>query len=32
MDYRQYSTLLDVPQSIPDPRQAHGEQLEWTFI
>lgn len=32
MDQPQYSTLLDVPQHVPDPHQTRGKQLGWTFI
>lgn len=32
MDQIQYSTLLSVLEDVPDPRQARGKQLEWSFI
>lgn len=32
MDHRQYSSLFDALQNIPDPRQARGKQWEWPFI
>ncbi len=32
MDQLEYSTVMQVLSTVPDPRQARGKQLEWTFI
>lgn len=32
MDQTQYTNLLDGVHAIPDPRQARGKQLEWSFL
>ena len=32
MDQPQYSSLLNVFATVPDPRKARGKQLEWVFI
>ncbi len=32
MDQPQYSNLLAGVHAVPDPRQARGKQLEWTFL
>ena len=32
MDQPQYSSLMGLLAAVPDPRQARGKQLEWSFI
>ncbi len=32
MDHVQYSSLVEALAAVPDPRQARGKQLEWSFI
>ena len=32
MDHPQYSKLLPILATIPDPRKPRGKQLEWRFI
>lgn len=32
MDQRQYATLVDVFQGIPDPRKARGKRYPWVFL
>lgn len=32
MDEHEFSTLLEALMRVPDPRHAHGKQLEWTMI
>lgn len=32
MDQQQYSTLVDVFQSVPDPRKARGKRYPWLFL
>lgn len=32
MDQLQYSSLMALLAHVPDPRQARGKQLEWSFI
>ena len=32
MDQPQYSKLMPVLETLPDPRKARGKQLEWRFI
>jgi len=32
MDKAQYSTLVEVLNDLPDPRQARGQRYAWTLL